>query len=64
MSEQQQRRFVFGVCHTKGKHCARQWAKLAEEKSNHLNPSDIQNFEKSEAAREAIKDHRRVVCSE
>ena len=35
--------------------CTRRWVKLSEDQSNLFNPSDIQDFEKSEAAREAVK---------
>ena len=35
--------------------CTGRWVKLAKDQSNLLNPSDIQDFEKSEAAREAVK---------
>ena len=35
--------------------CTRRWVKLAEDQSHLLNPSDIKEFENSEAARKAIK---------
>ena len=35
--------------------CTRRWQKLEEDSANQLTPADIQNFEKSEASREAVK---------